>query len=280
MSKAPTLRVILTCVLAVVCWPMQASAQDATAAVTRYEHWRGGATYTRLRALHSTGSLAANGLSGTIEVWVTRSGMLRQDVDLGAFRQQTVITPAAGWATNLSGQVQRLSETDKAAAALDGAVLFDAVLRDTPATKLSGRPQERREGMMWDVVRVERPGAGYRDLLIAPTDGRLLGIRSVAGGRIRFTTYSDWREVDGVRVAFRGEAVGRCRQRLQHYDLYTSYRKSPDARRRVRTTRDATTGYVRQRQWVERLASFRVFRPKPDLYPGQGQRAAGLRAAR
>jgi hypothetical protein len=81
-------------------------ANDLSALVDRYVVWRGGSACEQLQTVHRRGTVDASGLHGTGNMWSSRDGRQRIDVDLGAFKQTQAITPDQSWDTNVSGQVE------------------------------------------------------------------------------------------------------------------------------------------------------------------------------
>lgn len=176
--------------------------------ISRYEAWRGGDAFRNLHLLHSSGHLATSGLSGTIDVWSTPGGDVHQEVDLGAFKQKTIVNHGQGWSTALSGQVQKLSDAETADTSHEGERLFDGIWHGADGAALTARPSEEIQSHRVDVIRVSFPDATTYDYRFDPSDGSLLSIRSSVNGRVLTTSFDEWRLIDGVRVPFADHVSG------------------------------------------------------------------------
>jgi len=119
-------------------------------------------------------------------------------------RQAT--TPAGGWRSNASGQIEDLGD-DAEFARREVFVAFDRSAQGHGA-RYSLFATEERDGKVWDVVRVEFAGADSYDLFIAPATGELLGERITQDRKVRFVRFADWRRVDGVRMPFAQQQSG------------------------------------------------------------------------
>jgi hypothetical protein len=182
-------------------------AGDLNGLVDRYVAWRGGPAFEGLQTIHERGTVDASGLHGTDQVWSSRDGRQRVDIDLGALKQVQVITPAAeqSWDTNLSAQVETTAKTvaefERHALVLE----FADVLRGHAGAKASLLGVEQRDGATWSVVRLSFGGADTYDAFIDPATGALDGFRITEDRQTRFEHRSDWRIVDGVRMPFENE---------------------------------------------------------------------------
>lgn len=185
-----------------------ARAEDLATTVGRYETWRGGEAFVGMRTLHSKGTLSSSGLTGTVETWWADGKRLRQEVDLGAFAQKTIVAGDRGWATNMSGQVAKLSPSDLADTLRDGLLLLDGVLHGQDGAQLRLQPQETCAGVACDVLRLSFGDDSTYDYLLVHSDGRLIAIRSRVKNRSRVTAFDDWRVVGGVRIPFHEAVTG------------------------------------------------------------------------
>lgn len=224
MIAAPMRRLLLApAMLALLAGTAHAEAPSAAPSlkqiVARYLAWRGGPAFERAHSLHTAGALSADGLTGTFETWQTEDHWRTQS-DLGGVKQLEIITPGQSWITNTSGQIER--EPDA----------FKYARRDPQsATALQGKGGARdallgtepMDGRDWTVVRVSFGDADAYDLFIDPAAGALGAMRVIEKGQRRVEHYSDWRMVQGVRVAFatkvQSEADGDETQRLSLCEL-------------------------------------------------------------
>ena len=185
-----------------------ARADELSGSVARYEAWRGGQAFMQVAAIHAEGRLVTSGLTGVVETWASGGSRFRQDVDLGVFNQHTVVANNSGWSTNMSGQVEKLSPADLGEALHDGLLLLAEVFSGRNSAELSVQPAENRGDTPCDIVRVSFGPARTDDYLIAHADGELIAIRSRVKGKLRVTTYADWRTINGVRFPFRETVTG------------------------------------------------------------------------
>lgn len=168
--------------------------------VTRYERWRGGASFLSSRTIRWTGKQTANGSSGPLSRWATRSGDYRVESRIGALSNTLVVNAQDGWRTAFSGQVQRLAAEELGDAKREALILFTDLARQRQGLIRRG-PDELVDGLGVAVVSVPDGDDGI-DYLLA-SDGRLVSVRLRADGKVRTIRYSDWRHVEGVRLPFR-----------------------------------------------------------------------------
>ena len=188
--------------------PQQFGEQNQLPAViARYERWRGGEAYRNLSGVHMHGRLSTGGLQGTIDTWATVKEQIRQDVDLGAFRQQTAVAQGQGWNTDLSGKAEKLSPSEVLDTLRDGELLFDGLLHGQAHAMVSSVPEEAFQGKPVDVLQVKFDNGSSYEYLVSQ-EGALLAIRATVSGRKTLTVFEEWRMVRGVRFPFANHVTG------------------------------------------------------------------------
>lgn len=188
---------------------------DAAALVEKHVKWLGGwEALDALRDVRLEGTIRVAGLSGPLTVLARRDGRQRTEVDLEVLRSVEALAGGDAWERNSSGQVEEMGR-DKAASERRGLErTFGAHLRGAGvAVRLAG--VEEREGRAWTVLRFSYPGGDTYDLLVDAETGESVFSRSVADGRSRVTKLSDFRVVNGVRLAFRQETEGETARQAQ-----------------------------------------------------------------
>lgn len=181
--------------------------KQISAVIARYEGWRGGEAYRNMSGVHMHGELSTGGLHGTIDTWATAKEEVRQDVDLGAFKQKTAVVKEQGWSIDLSGHVEKLSPSEALDTLRDGELLFDGLLHGQDHAVVSSAPEQTFEGKAVEVLQVRfEKGSSYEYLL--SHEGALLAIRCLVNGRKTLTVYEDWRVIGGVRFPFANQVTG------------------------------------------------------------------------
>ncbi|NVJ14910.1 aspartyl protease family protein [Myxococcus sp. AM010] len=175
--------------------------------LARHLAWRGGDAFTRLESIHARGKSVEGGLNGLVESWSHRDGRAREDADYGVLRQSMSITPAGGWKLNASGQVEDASATDARDVRHQVALDFGTALQGRAGATLALRPDARRDGRTWKVVRVTFGDEDLYDLFLNEADGALHGLSIRENNVTRFVRMGDWRQVQGVRMPFLEEVL-------------------------------------------------------------------------
>ena len=178
-----------------------ASADELSELLDRYRAWRGGPAFEAMHALLQEGAISTAGLNGTVRVLATDTPALRQDVDLGTFRNAQAWSAGTGWQLTTSGQVEDLSDHASLDLQRDALLQFERLL-DDPA-RLTLREPVTVDGQTLAVVHVAFGGADVHELRFAPATGELRGLRTVRDRRESMTRFEDWRVVEGVRLPFR-----------------------------------------------------------------------------
>lgn len=181
----------------------QGDASSLQRLLELHAEWLGGrASLAAVRDVAAEGTLQAAGLSGTIRAELTRDGWSRTDVALGDVLQETeVVGPDVAFRTNASGQVEPIPTEDAARARLATCAAFATFLDPDSGVTVTLAAPEEKDGRTWQVVRLQLASA-TRDLLLDPADGSLVWTREHRNHGDAWTRHSDWREVEGVRIAF------------------------------------------------------------------------------
>jgi hypothetical protein len=182
-------------------------ADDLSALVDRYVTWRGGSAFEQLQTVHQRGTVDASGLHGTGDMWSSRDGRQRIDIDLGAFKQTQAITPDQSWDTNVSGQVETTPTTIAQSQRHDLALEFADAFRGRGGAKATLLGVEQRDGASWSVVHLTFGDNDTYDAFIDPATGALDGFRITEDRQTRFERLSDWHFVGGVRMPFHDEVT-------------------------------------------------------------------------
>lgn len=198
-----------------------AADRDPRALADLHLAWRGGTRLESLSSIHARGSMKAMGLDGTIERWSTAGGFEREDRDLTVLKVSEGNGPDGGWSRGPAGQVDRMSPSARLALVEDAGIDFGRALRKAPGVKLADGGDEIRAGRTWRVLRVTYLSGSVYDLLIDGMSGELEGERVSRNGRSVFVDLSDWRMIEGVRVAFREDASGTAPGQARHFAYST-----------------------------------------------------------
>ena len=177
------------------------TAPDALSAlVDRYTAWRGGVAFKAVTSIHETGVFDESGLHGTYEDW-TADQQWRSQSSLGGMTMVAVATPQRSWATSTSGQILDDPDAYESEHRLNLIEFGDGLRGGGGATATLAAP-EQVNGRSWSVVHVSFGDNDTYDAFIDPVTGALGGFRFREKGQLTTETFSDWRWVDGVRMAF------------------------------------------------------------------------------
>lgn len=180
---------------------LAATSPTAVELVQRHQAWRGGAAYAAMRGAHFSGTTQAAGLEGRLDRRLDLSSTptrVRVERRMGPLHQMRGEDAQGGWAMTLSGQVEVISSHEHRRLALEEALNLGR-LPEGAAPVLVG--QERIEGRDCAIVETVLPEGRYA-LLIEAQSGALCGARLEQGEETQQTVFSDWRRVEGVRMAF------------------------------------------------------------------------------
>ena len=166
----------------------------------RYMAWRGPA-FEQLQSLHERAYFegAAGRRSGAI--WMDRVGRRRVEVAGADGREVRVAGPAGAWRVGADGKPADDPGAAEAARRYAALEFGDALMgRDGAEVALAGTADAQDH--TWSVVRVTFGDADAYEALIDPAIGLLCCYRITEHGVTREILLTDWRLVDGVRIAF------------------------------------------------------------------------------
>lgn len=208
------MRFILTLAIFFLGMPCNSRADDLKGVLARYTAWRGGEAFEAMHSFHERGVTQSGGLHGDLEQWQARDGLLRRNSNLGEIPTSEAVTQTAGWAVNISGQIEDIS--DAGASDRNAVYMAFAGAALNHGAKLSLLAREQRNNRTWEVVRAEFSGSSTYDQFISPDTGELLGMRVTEDRHTRFVQYADWRKVHGVRMAFSEVETGSNEAAVEH----------------------------------------------------------------
>ncbi len=177
-----------------------AATRSSAETMKRFERWRGGRAFRSLQSIRWSGKRTADGSSGPIERWASKGGYYRVESRVGAVNTKLRINTQGSWTTTFSGQVQALAPEERGDAIREALILLTDLASQPPGAVYE-RPDEVLDGLSVAVVSIP-DGDDGTDYLLAP-NGRLMAVRTRAGGKVRTISYSDWRQVAGLRLPFR-----------------------------------------------------------------------------
>jgi hypothetical protein len=181
---------------------------EAQALVDLHVAWLGG--WAALESQHDftlAGTIEVSGLTGTISVRGRQDLRLRSDYDLKVVQGSECLDGGGSWERNPSGQIEDLG-LDKATQLrrqVDRA--FSRHLRGD-GVQVAAAGSLARDDRAWAVLRFTFPDDDYYDLLVDPATGESVWSRAVEDGHETWTKSSDFRLVDGARLAFKQETFG------------------------------------------------------------------------
>jgi hypothetical protein len=179
-----------------------APAEDPSPIVARLIEWRGGKAFEDAAAIHLVGRIEAMGQAGRIERWI-EPARSRERIELGAFTQDSGFAGGAGWAVNLSGQVEDAGPARIASARRASLLELDEALKGAGGARVALAGDEDFDGRRLAVLRISFGDADVYDLLVDRATGVLHATRRVEDRRTTVTRFADWRRIDGVRIAHR-----------------------------------------------------------------------------
>jgi predicted aspartyl protease len=192
-------------------------ADDAAALLARYKAASGGARWDSLTSQQSSGTLSAGGLSGEFEsLQDLATGRTASHYRLGPIEGAQGYDGALAWQRDPGGEVATLDAAEAKRRARSQAWL-DARAYWYPARIEASYGQvEQRDvdGKTYTVVEATPQGGDALGLWFDATSHLLTRTVQQQGQDTMTTTYADWREVDGLRLAFhittdRTDAAGR-----------------------------------------------------------------------
>jgi hypothetical protein len=152
-----------------------------------------------VQTLETTGTLAGEGLTGAFHTW--RSGNdERDDESLGPRTETTLRLGSRMWVRNANGNVQELTGVLLRRAATEEFIESDAFLRAPERSRFTGfgTVGDRRT---WN-LEVAAAGGDPETLWIDAESGLPLRTSYLDGDGPTYVDLSDWRDVDGMKIAF------------------------------------------------------------------------------
>ena len=182
-----------------------AHAEDAAALVARFKDASGGAAWDRVKTLHATGTLGAGGMSGEVTVV--------QDFETGRSADAYKLGPVEGadgydgklaWSRDPGGEVAALDAPDAKRRARSQAWLDARGFWYPARIKATYGPVGDREadGKHYRVFEAKPDDGEPLTLWFDPSSGMLARTVQRQGQDTVTTVLDDYRDVDGVRVAF------------------------------------------------------------------------------
>ena len=194
---------LLLCCVAVAARAQSRPGDAAAALAARHRAWLGGAALDAVTDVTATGAVELRGLRGTVRLLATRVGWRRTDTELGTLRERAVVGPDGAFQHNLSGQIEPMPAEARARNQAETARLFGRHLTADGGVALTRQADATRDGRSYAVLQVDHGQGVVVDLLLDPEAGSLAFTRERGEhDEVTWTRFSDWRVVDGVRVAF------------------------------------------------------------------------------
>jgi membrane-associated protease RseP (regulator of RpoE activity) len=184
-----------------------AYADDLSDIADSHIAWRGGAAFESLSSLTQRGKLEVSGLEGTTLQHQRADGHQILEYDLKVIKGVQGITPDDGWEMNPAGQLDDLGEAAERSTRQAIDVSFGLSLQGKGEGTLRFLGSEDHEDEAFEVVQVAFEDGNTFDYLLNPKDGSMTWMRSTSDKQTTWTKYSDWRIVDGVRIAFREDQI-------------------------------------------------------------------------
>lgn len=201
MAPAKRLLFVVLAVAAAATTARAAPPDRLTTIVDRYEAWRGGAAFRALTSFHESGALEQGGMTGSFDSWASPDHW-RDEMHIGGMDMTTVSSKDQSWTTSPSGQPIEAPDAYQSARRLDAIEYGRALLGENGATaSLVG--EREAGGVTWAVIAVRFGDDDTYQALIDSRTGALGGFTIREHGQVREQRFSDWRMVDGVRMAFR-----------------------------------------------------------------------------
>lgn len=184
-----------------------AAVPDAATLLERARAATGGARWDTAAALSGRGEMRAAGLTGTVETLEDLTdGRSVARYDLGLFKGANGFDGTVSWNQDPGGEVARLDAADAQRQARTAAWLSARAYwypQRGKASYAAAQPREH-DGRRYTVVTATPAGGDTVELWIAADSGRIERLVTGLSAQDRLiTTFSDWRDVDGVSLPFR-----------------------------------------------------------------------------
>jgi|GEM_PF-47197 len=156
----------------------------------------------RIENIYVRGRVETGGLSGLFEEWRVAKGQHKQNIELGeAYKQLTVFNGHIGWIVDQNGSVQELTGADLESEVTSAYLASYSYL-------FPGRMQGRVEQLGEDetkhahVLNILPQGGRPVTFYLDKATSLPLRLERREAERIRTTYFSDWRDVDGLKMPY------------------------------------------------------------------------------
>ena len=207
MTKTRMMMVIAMC----ACLPIAGAAVGVQVAprakvvLEKAKRASGGAAWDGLQTTHTKGTITTSGLTGTAELW--------EDLLKGRFADAYQLGPAFGadgfdgatvWSQDTSKQVRREEGGEARLAAMDEAYrrVMGYWYPDRWQATIEYSGSKKEDGRTFHVLRITPAGGRPYDLWVDAATYLVDRTVEKASIETRTTFYSDFRDVDGVRIPF------------------------------------------------------------------------------
>ncbi len=175
--------------------------------LARHIDWLGGReALERIQSITAHGRLEVSGLSGTFESLQQRPDRMRFSYDLGITKGAQGVSTETAWSMDGSGRVEPMGSAGEAQARREIARAFSRNLFRADGSTISDLGTVEHEGGSWRAVRFAYPDSDFCDLLLAE-DGSCTWLRERRDTETCWRRFTDWRVIDGLRVACRIEEL-------------------------------------------------------------------------
>ncbi len=181
-----------------------AAAQDLPAELRRLAAVTGGARWNEVEAIRSSGSLSLGGLEGDFDqIDDKRGGRFRNDYRLGPMSGADGHDGERPWRKDPGGEVV-LSDADEALRRARTAAWMTHNGPHSPdGVRYAPAETRKHDGRTYTFIEAQPDGGLPIALWLDPQTGLLARTTMRDGQDTVTTTYSDYREVDGVKLPFR-----------------------------------------------------------------------------
>src|SRR5258708_16317013 len=183
-----------TILFALLLVPTIASADEANTVLNRWAAAIGGIeTLRTAETIHRIADSSDDGTTGVMDEWVTRALARRELLDHTKDQTLVVFDGKTAWRRDWNGFVEQLDGAD-VKRQIDFAILHGV----GALTGSAGPPELVSEG----VIRFHPPGGRPLRYVIDQQSGLPLRAEMASFDGIMTVTFSDWRDVDGIKVPF------------------------------------------------------------------------------
>jgi hypothetical protein len=189
----------------------------------------------RLKAERTTyreGTLSVGGMQGTIKEWIQKPDRSRIEVDLGPIRIMQGDNGEISWQVDSNGKLQKTTKKDEATrnrTEVDRRIAeYEYADRNSDVFRVSLEGTEKVEGIDCYVVVVTNSINVDRLTHFIHTEGfRLEKSITIRDQESADIYYGDYREVDGISVAFQMKEVPHLTRQPQEV-TWSHYESNPD----------------------------------------------------